>query len=1094
MVYLLVGLLGVISWRRLPQELFPEVSFPQLTVVTRYPNAAPEEIENLITKVVEESIATVKNLHKVTSTSKEGLSLVTAEFNWGTNMDFAALNMRDKIDIIKDRLPLESEEPVVMKYNPFELPILILSVTGSLSKYELLKLSKQVIKDGLEKVPGVASATISGGEERQILVEVDQSRLAASRIGLLTVVESLKNANVNYPAGTTKEKVFEYMVRTVGEFKTVDEIKDVSVAVDTQESRREKQEYNRSQNRTQSDWDSPETDRRLILLGSVADVNDTFREPTSYSRTNGKDTISLSVQKQSEANTIQTVDGVRKALEKMKHLLPPDVDVRITYDQSSFIKSAIQDVNSAAFQGGVLSVLVLIVFLKKWKEALIVSMAIPTSILAIFSAMQIQGISLNMMSMGGLALGLGMLTDCAIVVVENIDRHKQLGLAPQEAAIIGTEEVVGAVTSSTLTNIVVFVPLIFVVGITGQIFKDLAWTVTYTNMGSLLASFTLIPQLYSRKDTLFDWPTLAAWRAKATLFFREGPFTPVRSAVQKVRAKIPPAWIHWVVTFDIDHYLDKYKRVLRFFGERRRQVALSILGLFIASVAVLFMLDREFLPKVDQRQFLIKIDMPSGTRLDITNGVALEVERALRTFKEVKVVTTTVGSSAENKLESLGSHQAQIIVDLWKSGEKPKGANLSTGGLIQEVKKQLSHKNLGQADIQYHLQESVFASFVETNAPVVLEVKGHDMVVLKQLAQKTMGSLEKIPGVFGVKSTLADPSPEERIRIDKDKAAAYHLSTTDIARTALIAVKGTVATKFREEGKEYDVLVRLRTNDLDETGKLRGLMIHSPLDVDIPLAEVATLTKDQGPSEIKRVNQQRTILVTANVFNRSIRSVQKDVQMAIAPFQRTSGYTVTFGGESEQMKESFDSLRFALIFALVLVYMVIAAQLESFWQPIIIFVTVPLSVIGIAFALLLTGTSLNAVVLLGVILLGGIVVNNGIVLIDFINQLKSEGVPTREAALRAAETRMRPILMTTMTGVLGLLPLALGIGEGSELRSPMAITVIGGMTVSTILTLGVMPMMYETAETFFEKGPGHAFKAPSWLLKLRGLWPSYKKT
>ena len=1045
MIFLGVALLGLISWKRLPQELFPPITYPQLTVVTLYGNAAPEEMENLITKPLEEAIGTVKNLKSIKSISREGVSMVTAEFDWGTNMGFAHLELREKIDPVKELLPLESEDPTILPVNPFSRPIMILSVTGKETPRELLKIARR-IKDKVEKVTGVASATISGGKEREILVEVDQGRLQASRVSILSLVEALKNSNLNYPAGTTKGKLYEYLIRTMGEFKTVSEIKDTVVAVDTVNSSKRPQELGREEEESKS-----YEDKRLILLSDLATVKDTLKEDKSFSRHNGRDNISLAIQKQAEANTIQTVKRIRASLENLKLSLPKGINLDIIYDESIFIKKSIMGVRDAAILGGVLAFFVLYMFLRSLKVSAIICTSIPISIMAVFSLMYFKGISINMMSLGGLALGVGMLVDNAIVVIENIFRHQQTGLERKEAAVKGAEEVSEAITSSTLTTIAVFLPMLFVVGLAGQLFKDLLFAVTFSLVASLLVALTLVPRLAATKkkkngvNSIFlssPNPTAPANREKSTC----------------------PLF---------------YSRLLSKCMVHKSLITIVVLVLFVVSFLFIFTTGREFMPKIDQGEFIIKVNMPTGARLEVTDSATRKIEELLRKIPEVEDITATVGSSSENVLEVLGSHQSQIVVKLYR-GELPKITRdslksktrkaRSSAEVIQNLKAMLrEEKIVANAEIEYIMEESAFKSTLEAAAPVVIEIKGPRLNVLKKISEDVVQEIESIPGIYGVRSSLALPSPETKVHIDKDRAAAYNLSVTDIARTALIAIRGYVATKFKQEGREIDVTVRLRPEDRANVSRLRALTVHSNIDVEVPLAEVATLTTGKGPSEIKRLDQQRTVLVTANIFKRSLNEVIRDIKEKLTNYRNISDYSVILSGETQKMRESFKSLRFALIFAIILVYMIMAAQFESLWQPFIIMITLPLSSIGVALALLLTGTSLNVIVLMGVIMLGGIVVNNAIVLIDYINRVRKEGMETMEAVIRASKTRFRPILMTTLTTVLGLLPLALGFGEGAELRAPLAITVIGGLSTATFLTLLIIPNFYLIGQKLFEK-------------------------
>ncbi|NQU95643.1 MAG: efflux RND transporter permease subunit [Candidatus Omnitrophica bacterium] len=1014
MIFAGILLFGFISLSRLPQELFPPITYPQLTVVTTYENAAPEEIETLITKPVEEAIGTVSGLRRVKSISKEGLSLVMAEFGWSQNMDFAALRMREKIDLIKERLPRESEEPLVMKYNPFEMPIMVLSVIGDRSPQAIREISRRIIKDELEKIEGVASATITGGLEREIIVEVDQGRLRAHNVPLMNVARSIADANLNYPAGTIKESFYEYLIRTIGEFEHVNEIQEIAVKVekDEPEGRGEDEEKKSKISKT----------KKIVLLKDVGTVTDTVKERTSFSRYKGEENISVSIQKQAQVNTLQVVNRVKEALDFIRAEAPDDIKIQIVSDQSKFIKDAINGVRDAAFQGGILAFLVLLLFLRNVRSSIIVTFSIPISIIAIFTLMYWGKLSINMMSLGGLALGVGMLVDSAIVVLENITRHKELGEDDKAASITGANEVSNAITASTLTTVVVFFPMVFVVGIAGQIFKQLAFTVIFSLVASLFVALTLIPLLVSRKD-------------------RNTERKSSEVSTQKDFA-----------------LLSFYGNMLSNFLRVKKIGLFVVLLIFLGSLFLFIPLDKELMPKVDQGQFTVKVDLPSGTRLEVTDRVARRIEDYLLGLPYVEDINSIVGSTkgkeAKDVLQRLGSHQAEIRLTLKKKRK------IKTQEAVQNIKSHLEVIGIEDANVDFILQESIFSAAVEESTPIIIEIKGQNMPILTKITEKLMKKVEKIKGVYGVKTDMPEPSPEAKVFINKDKASLYNLSVFDIAQTAQIGLKGYIASQLKEKGQEIDIRVRLREKDRDDFNKLSRLQVHSPDGHVVPLFTVAKFGKGKGPSEIKRLDQERTILILANIFKRPLKDVISDITKAINKLDIPEDFTVKLAGESEEMNESFNSLIFALVFSIILVYMIMAAQFESFFQPFIIMVTVPLSIIGVVLALFITGTSVNVVAFLGVIMLGGIVVNNGIVLIDYVNLLRAQGKSVYDSVVEASKARLRPILMTAMTTILGLVPMALAIGEGSELRSPLAISVIGGLFVSTFLTLLVVPAIY----------------------------------
>ena len=1089
MIFIGVVLLGIISWNRLPQELFPPITYPQLTVITTYKGAAPEEIELLVTKPLEETVGTVNGLKTISSVSKEEASVITAEFNWGTNMDFAALGVREKIDLVKERLPRGCEDPVVVKYNPFDLPVIVLNITSGLPPPEAMQFVRKVIKNELEKTEGVAVVQLSGGREREILIEVDQGRLQASGVSVVSLSEALNKANLNYPAGTVEESFYEYLIRTMGEFKAVKEISEVPVAVD------EKPLNLREESPTEQGIrpaQEKKTDKRLVLLKDVAKVRDTLQEQTSISRYNNKDTISLSIMKQAGANTIWVANNIRAKLKELSVNIPPQVKVSVTYDQSQFIKGAISGVSDAAMQGGFLAFIVLYLFLRRFVSSLIVTLAIPISILAVFGFMYFSNISLNMISLGGLALGVGMLVDCAIVVIENIFRHRELKKAPKEASVVGAEEVNAAIWGSTLTTVVVFLPMVFVVGIAGQLFKELSFTVIVSLMTALVVALTLIPILASKetleksKDDPFlrrykkyipEWViNIYAALVKALIF--------IKTIAAKIMLNAP--------FFSAKNISRLYNSALEFFIDRRALCLSASFIIFIISVFMFTKIDWELLPRVDHGQFVIKLNLPPGTRLLVTDSIVKKIERQLFSLPEINEVTVSVGSSKEKtssaqNVETLGSHQSQIMVSLkplsmyrktkyttlqnivkpFSSTDPKKFRIRPTEDVLQELKRKLEKENLLGAEIEYILQESIFQAAFTQSAPVVIEIKGQDLGIMKNMSDNIEEGLSHMKGIYSIRSSLVKPAPEAKVYIKKDRASVYNLSVSDIALTAQTAMKGYVATKYKEGGREIDVRVRLRQQDRADMNKVRRLIVHSPLDINVPLAEVAYFAVGKGPSQIQRLNQQRVIVISTNIYKRPLKEVNSEINALLDKIKPTipRDYTAKLTGQNQQMKESFQSLQFALILSLALVYMVMAAGFESLWQPFVILFTFPLSIIGVLFGLWVTRTSLSIMVILGIIILGGIVVNNGIVLIEYVNLLRTrDNFKLRDALIEASRTRLRPIMMTALTTVLGLVPLALGFAEGAEIQIPMAVTVMAGVLFSTFLSLIIIPSIYITFE------------------------------
>jgi HAE1 family hydrophobic/amphiphilic exporter-1 len=1033
MIFLAVVLLGIISFLQLPRELFPPITYPQLTVVTNYENAAPEEIEMLVTKPIEEACSSVNNVKRISSTSKEGVSMVMLEFGWGTSMDFAALNVREKIDLVKEKLPREADDPVVMKFNPFELPVLTLSVSAEMPIYEIRELSKKIIKNQLEKVEGVGSVQINGGLDREILVTLDLGRLNAVRLSSLSILDALKNSNVNYPAGTIHGHFYDYLIRTMGEFTTIPEITNSPVGLDKSaeyEAQSDEQglQISKSNLTDSPDDEKRQTDNRVVFLSDVGQVEDTFKEQTSISRYNGKENISITIQKQAGGNTLEVVQNIKKSLLKMQSDLPKGRNVKIVtvYDQSIFVKQSIDRVVEDAVIGGFLAFLVILVFLRNVRSSTIVITAIPVSIMACFGLMYFFGITLNMMSLGGLALGIGRLVDDAIVCIENIYRHCQLGLKPKEAAVVGTTEVSSAIIASTFTTITVFLPMLMVKGVAGQLFRELALTVTFALLASMGGAMMLIPMLVS-----------------------QGGENQLKEVA--LLEKLEPI-LHAVDAF--------FARLLHLFLKAKVINLGLIFLLFMSSMLLFIPLKKEFMPKVDQGQFIIKVNLPTGALLRATDDVCKPIEKVLLSIPEIYNATVNIGASKDDDVgqaaESMGPHQATMMVNLKKERKR------STGDVVQEIKQKVEKLDTGPARIEYLVQDSALqVSAFTGGAPIAIVIKGKDLNLMKKITKDVEDLLSEIPGVFGIKNTIVEEAPETKVYIQRDKAALYNLSVDDISRTAKLAIKGTAETKFKEPGKdEVDIRVRMRNEDRRTVADLRQMFIQSPLDTQVPLNEVAYIGTGVGPSEIKRQDRQRYIMVMANLYKRSLNDVVKEITAKLKKYPVPEDYYVSLGGESEQMAESFNSLIAALIFAILLVYMIMASQFESLIQPFIIMFTVPLSLIGVMLILFLSGTPVSIVVFIGMIMLIGIVVSNGIILIDYTNVLREQGVGAEDAIVRASKIRLRPILMTALSTIIALFPLSLGIGEGAELMAPLATTVIGGLSSSTFLTVIVIPAIY----------------------------------
>jgi hydrophobic/amphiphilic exporter-1 (mainly G- bacteria), HAE1 family len=1021
-------LFGVMSWFRLDREFMPELQFPQLVVLTSYPNASSQEVENLVTKPVEESVGTVRNVQRLSSSSREGISIVTVEFVWGTNMDMASLNLREKVDLAKAKLPRDAGEPRIEKFNPFALPVITLSLSGPMEDHQLLAIARRPVAELLEKSRGVAAVSITGGREREIRVELEQAKLTARGLPILDVGQAISRSNITYPAGNVKDKTFEYVVRVLGQFEKVDDLGNVAVTVDRTRlgSSLSAAEAKRRKNQGPGRDAAPQP----IPLHSLGKVVDTYAETSSYSRYDGRPTISLSILKQAEANVVRVAEGVLKKLPDIRTKLPEGVSLDVVYDQSVFVKNGINGMIRDGTIGGILAFLVLVLFLGNMRDAVVVSAAIPLSLLGTLTLLEWKGLSLNTITLAGLAIGIGNLTDGAIVVQENIARHRAMGKSAKDAAADGAEEVFGAVTSSNMTTVAVFLPLIFVTGIVGQVFGGLSWSIIFSQITSQCVAFTLIPML----SALLGEREAAGAKAKG--------FTNPRIVRALRRLE------DWG-----EENLGRYNKVLLFSLKNPGRVLGYASAAFLVSMAVMTFLPKALFPKVEGNQILMRLDMPMGTSLASTNETTLSIENALLDVPGIAHRTVTVGSIPKEGLQPLGAHQAQIVLDLKEDREHSAEQIV---GLLKE-----KFKYLKRGRLFFFEQGGTFSFLGGSGAPVMVEVKGYDLkkieLVSGELARKLK---EGVEGLYNVRTSLSEPAPELQLEVRRDSLANVSMSVQDLAETALTALKGKVVSKFREGGKEIDIRLRLREEDRANAEAVQTLYVHSPLDVDVPLGSVASVKRGFGPSEIQRFDQQRTIVVSADLAGRSINDVAKDVEAVMGGYAADREVALVLTGESARMADSFRSLQIVLALSILFVFMIMASQFESLWQPFLILFSIPLALIGMGPALLLRGMEVSAMAGMGVVLLAGIVVNNGIVLIDFVNQAQQEGISLKEALAKGCHTRIRPILMTAICTILGMLPLSLGIGEGADMQAPMAVVVVSGLIVSTCLTLVVLPALF----------------------------------
>ncbi|MBD3615142.1 MAG: efflux RND transporter permease subunit [Gracilimonas sp.] len=1061
-----VGILlfGIVSLSRLNVNLLPELSYPTLTIRTEFQGAAPIEVENLITKPVEEAVGVVKGVQQVRSISRAGQSDVVLEFAWGTDMNIANLDVMSKLDAVQ--LPFEAEKPVTLRFDPTLDPIMRyalyynneagqkspdnaavdyaayedLSSPDAIARLKALRvLADEQLKKNLESSLGVASVKISGGLQEEIQVNIDQRRLSYLNIPIETVSQILSAENINLSSGRLEEGSQQYLVRTLNEFKTVDQIRNVVIS---------------------------HNGKNTTYLKDVADVEQSYKEREAITRLNGSEAVEIAIYKEGDANTVATAEAVEARISQIRDMLPDEMKMVKVYDQSVFIASAVNEVKNAGIIGGILAVIVLYLFLRNFWTTVIISVSIPVSIIATFNLMYGNDISLNIMSLGGIALGIGMLVDNSIVVLENIARHKEMGKGIIESAREGAGEVGMAVIASTLTTIAVFFPLVFVQGIAGQLFRDQALTVTFSLLASLVVAITLIPMMSS----------IGGSKSENTSLQLEDPKTKFGRGLRSIRMflfyTIPTAitkglkfifkWIAkitkalfspFVYVFDKSYRVVEkvYARMLRWSLDHKFIVMASAVLIFAGSLTLIPKIGIELIPQLSQGEFSVEFKLPPGTPIEKTDAALRVVQTSARDQNHIQTTFAVAGTG--NRMDANPDEGGEN----W--GEMNVTLASGSSAAEEEVAMNQLRTSLSQIPgLEYKFERPALFSF---STPIEIEISGFDLDKLKEAGDAVARKLSSNNRFADVKSTMETGSPEIQIIFDRDKAASLGLQVHDVADRIVNNIRGNVATRYSWRDRKIDVLVRAREVDRTSIDEIQRLVVNPESERPIPLNAIATVQITNGPGEIRRVAQQRVAIVSANLNYGDLGEAAQEVEKALAEVTMPTGVLAQIAGQNEEMSESFQSLIFALLLAVFLVYLVMASQFESLLHPFIILFTIPLALVGAIIALYITKTTISVVVFIGLILLIGIVVNNAIILIDIINQMRMKGMEKLEAIKEGGKSRLRPILMTTMTTTLGLLPLAIGFGDGAELRAPMGITVIGGLLISTLLTLVVIPVMYD---------------------------------
>jgi HAE1 family hydrophobic/amphiphilic exporter-1 len=1047
-------LFGVIALFGLKVNLLPDLSYPTLTVRTEYEGAAPLEIENLITQPVEEVLGVVKNVRKLHSVSRTGQSDVILEFTWGTDMDMASLEVRDKLELLQ--LPLEAKKPLLLRFNPSTDPIVRYGLYGKgddrgFNEAELKQLRRfadDELKKRLEPVAGVAAVKVGGGLEDEVAVEIDQQKLSQLGIGVEDVVQRLKDENVNISGGRIEEGSQRYLVRTINQFANVDEMRELLVKIDNGVP---------------------------IRLKDIARVHQSYKEREGIVRIDGREAIELAVYKEGDANTVSVATGVKSAVARMRDnkTLPANAELKAIDDQSLFIGAALHEVRFDALLGGVLAILVIFFFLRDSWSTFIISLSLPISLVTTFFFMGQADLSLNVMSLGGLALATGMVVDDSIVVLENIARLREKGLSIVDAAVQGTKEVGMAVTASTLTTVAVFFPLVFVQGVAGQLFRDQALTITFAMLISLVVSMTLIPMLASLKGR-----SPLAYREELEASKPQGRFGAIpRGIVWAFLALFAGAgriiggalrFVGLIVLAPYNRLAAGYERMLPNVLKRPWLVLGFALASFLGTLLLVPTLGMDLIPQLAQGRFEMTVKLPPGTPLANSDTLAAELQRKHANDPNIESIygVSGVGTRLDANPTESGENIARLLIAL-KSEAGEKGERAAMDALRTTM---TTHPG---AEVKFSRPQ--LFSF---STPLEIEIRGYDLDTLKKAGQKLTSLMKASDRYTDVKSTVEGGYPEVQIRFDQDRAAALGLTTRAIADQVVRKVRGEVATRYNFRDRKIDVLVRAREDDRASVEDIRNLIVNSDEIAaaqaaaaaapgqaaavkPIRLSAVADVIATEGPSEIHRVSQERVAIVSSNLAYGDLGTAVDEVRGILAKNPLAAGISVNIGGQSEELDSSVNSLIFALTLAIFLVYLVMASQFESLLHPFVIMFSIPLAAVGAVLALKFTNNAVSVVVFIGLIMLVGIVVKNAIVLIDRVNQLREAGVDKRDAIVQGAESRLRPIVMTTLCTLIGFLPLAIGLGDGAEVRAPMAITVIGGLLVSTLLTLVVIPIVYD---------------------------------
>lgn len=1004
MVALVVIILGGIALSRLPIDAMPDVTSPTLSISTSYSKASPLVMEELITRPIEEAVSAVAGVQEISSRSSEGMSSVQVYFAWGTDLDAASNDIRDRLDRIIGRLPEGATRPSLRKFDLAAMPVVMMGVVSELDPVSLRGLIDNEIAYRLERVNGVASVNVWGGQTREISINVDPQKISALGLSMDQVISRIRAANITKPTGTNYRGNYQITVRVPGVFESLEELERTVVA---------------------------QRGSSVIALSDIATVEDGTSKVNSVVRINGEPGIQISVNKQSGTNTVRVAKGVLREVENINRSISR-VKVVPLVDQSVYISRAINNVTSSVIIGGILAILILLFFLRNIKSTMVISTAIPISIMATFGLLYFSGFTLNLMTIGALALGVGQLLDNSIVVLENIFRHREMGKKPKEAAIIGAGEVTSPIIASTLTSVVVFLPLIFMKGMTGLMYRQLAFVVVFALLCSLATALTIVPMLSSKLLEVSSEPKGRKDSLRCRIYRATGR---ILSGMEKVYAKA----LAWVM-------------------KKRRATVLIAAGAMLAAIVLAMFIGSELMPEADEGEIRVNLDMEAGTRLEVVDEKMKELEKRLEGIDEIVNTITQAGSGGW----ASGSNTGSMRLRLLGRSERRR----SDEDIANDIRRRFS--GIPGARIRIRTaSSSQMTRFMGGGSRLSIQIRGHDLDEAYRIANSVQKAIEGIRGITDSNLSRTAGAPEDLIIIDRNKAADLGLTVQQIAQVLETALSGSSAGEFVEAGREYPMVLRVKDADQLPIERLLDLSVVNPAGAPVVLRNVVRVESSQSSTVIERLNQERVIDIYANHSGRNLSAVVKDIQAELDKIPLPLGYSLEIGGDYKQQQESFRELLMGLILAIILIYMVMASQFESIKDPLVVMFSVPFAFIGVALILFLSGTTFNIQSYLGIIMLAGIVVNNSILLVDTTNKLRRvDGMELGVAVKTAGKQRLRPILMTAISTVLGLLPLALGLAEGGETQAPLGRAVVGGLLVSTMVSLLLIPVIY----SWFEGG------------------------